>query len=122
MTHLWQTPTPPCRTQACLLQQLRPHSHPLQNALPIPDRLWLSAEKLDPEGVILLENGFEAFIHVGKNVVPDTLAALFGVCWLQGWAIVFPACATPSSHPGDSRCSCVWCCVALLGDCFAALK
>lgn len=49
-----------------------------QNALPVPDKLWLSAEKLDPEGVFLLENGFEAFVFVGKAVPPDTLQALLG--------------------------------------------
>ena len=46
--------------------------------MPVPDKLWLSAEKLDPEGVFLLENGFEAFIYVGKAVAADTCAALFG--------------------------------------------
>ena len=49
-----------------------------QNAMPVPDKLWLSAEKLDPEGVFLLENGFDAFIYAGKNVAPDTMMALFG--------------------------------------------
>ncbi len=46
--------------------------------MPVPDKLWLSAEKLDPEGVFLLENGFEAFVFVGKAVAPDTLQALLG--------------------------------------------
>ena len=51
----------------------------LQNALPVPDKLWLSSEKLQPEGVYLLENGFEAFIYVGKAVAPQTCQDLF-VC------------------------------------------
>lgn len=54
-----------------------------QNAMPVPDKLWLSAEKLEPEGVYLLENGFEAFIFVGKAVAPQTCQALFGVPSLE---------------------------------------
>lgn len=57
---------------------------PVQNAMPVPDKLWLSAEKLDPEGVFLLENGFEAFIYVGKAVPAETCAALFGE-WVLWW-------------------------------------
>lgn len=97
--------------------------------MPLPDKLWLSAEKLEPDvncccclslervcpaccaavaaadprsprlrclapfaclyshwsfltavaqGVFLLENGYEAFIWVGKAVPPATATALFG--------------------------------------------
>lgn len=55
-----------------------------QNAMPVPDKLWLSAERLDPEGLFLLENGFEAFLFVGKAVHSDTLQELFGVPSLEG--------------------------------------
>jgi protein transport protein SEC24 len=44
----------------------------------IPERLWLTAERLDPEGVFLLENGFDAHIYVGSAVPPATCAALLG--------------------------------------------
>ena len=46
--------------------------------MPVPDKLWLSAEKVEPEGVYLLENGFEAWVFVGKSVDPATCQALFG--------------------------------------------
>lgn len=58
--------------------RFHPHPPSAQNALPVPDKLWLSAEKLDPEGVFLLENGQEAFIYVGKAAAQGTLQALFG--------------------------------------------
>lgn len=55
-----------------------------ENAMPVPDKLWLSAEKLDPTGVFMLENGQEAFIYVGKAVPSATLEALFGFRSLEG--------------------------------------
>lgn len=57
-----------------------------QNAPPVPDKLWLSAEKLEPEGVFLLENGAEAFVYVGKAAPPALLQALFGERPLGGAA------------------------------------
>ena len=44
----------------------------------MPDKLWLSAEKLDPEGLYLLENGHEAFLYVGKAAPPQAVHALLG--------------------------------------------
>ncbi|EFN54381.1 hypothetical protein CHLNCDRAFT_58279 [Chlorella variabilis] len=73
-----------------------------ENAMPVPDKLWLSAEKLDPEGVFLLENGFDAFIYAGKNVAPDTMMALFGVPSLEGGdpqqPLLLPTLDTPLSR------------------------
>jgi protein transport protein SEC24 len=44
----------------------------------IPGTDWLSSERLRPDGVVLLENGCEAFLHVGASVPPGLLVALFG--------------------------------------------
>ncbi|PSC68317.1 transport Sec24-like protein [Micractinium conductrix] len=69
------------------------------NAMPLPDKLWLSAEKLEPDGVFLLENGYEAFIWVGKAVPPATATALFGVPSLDAWdpqqPLMLPTLNTP---------------------------
>lgn len=50
----------PCFLQQCnTLVSTRPcyDASCAQNAMPVPDKLWLSAEKLQPEGVYLLEVG-----------------------------------------------------------------
>ena len=44
----------------------------------IPDRLWVTAEKLDSDGIYLMENGFDAFLYVGSNVSSETCSALLG--------------------------------------------
>ena len=49
------------------------------NAPRIPEKLWLTAEQLDPEGIFLLENGFDAHLYVGAVVPPETCIALLGV-------------------------------------------
>ena len=51
----------------------RPH-----NAPKIPERLWLSAEKLDADGIFLLENGYDAHLFVGPAVSADACMALLG--------------------------------------------
>ena len=43
-----------------------------------PPVLNLSSEKLDRQGVFLLDNGLELFIWVGKAVHPELCNALFG--------------------------------------------
>ena len=44
----------------------------------IPGTNWLSSERLRPDGVVLLENGHEALLHVGPSAPPALLVALFG--------------------------------------------
>ena len=46
---------------------------------PLPPTLSLSSEKLDPDGVFLLENGQDGLVWVGKLAPPEMLLALFGV-------------------------------------------
>lgn len=102
---MWQLLSLPAHKVVALIYPRMVALHTLldrpANALPVPDKLWLSAEKLDPEGVFLLENGQEAFIHVGKAVAPGTLQALFGVPSLDGLdpqqPLVLPALDTPLS-------------------------
>lgn len=43
----------------------------------LPTSTWLSAEKLDAEGVSLLEDGNEAFLHVAPRASPVLVSALF---------------------------------------------
>ena len=43
-----------------------------------PPILSLSAAKLADDGIFLLENGFEAYLHFGDRVGPDLLMALIG--------------------------------------------
>lgn len=45
----------------------------------LPPSLALSSEKLESEGVLLLENGEDAIIWIGRNVSAEVLGALFGV-------------------------------------------
>jgi protein transport protein SEC24 len=45
----------------------------------LPDRMWLTAAVLDPEGVYLLENGVDAYVYVGAAAPAATCAALLGV-------------------------------------------
>lgn len=45
----------------------------------LPAVVGLSSEKLEAEGVYLLENGEDAFLWAGKAAAPELLAALFGV-------------------------------------------
>ena len=44
----------------------------------MPDKLWVSAERLDSEGVYLLENGYEAFLYFGRAVPADVCLAILG--------------------------------------------
>ena len=51
----------------------------MQLPLPLPDPIiFLSASKLADDGVFLLENGFEAYIHFGDRVEPDFLLSVIG--------------------------------------------
>lgn len=43
-----------------------------------PAIIYLSAAKLADDGIFLLENGFEAYIHFGPRVEPELLMALAG--------------------------------------------
>jgi len=49
------------------------------NAPKVPEKLWLTAERLDPEGIFLLENGFDAHIFIGAAVPPEMCNALLDV-------------------------------------------
>jgi protein transport protein SEC24 len=49
------------------------------NAPKVPEKLWLTAERLDPEGIFLLENGFDAHIFIGAAVPPEMCTALLNV-------------------------------------------
>lgn len=50
----------------------------LQNAALVPDKLWVSAEKLDSNGMYLLENGYEAWVYVGKAAPAELCMAILG--------------------------------------------
>ena len=51
----------------------------LQLPLPLPEPIiFLSASKLADDGIFLLENGFEAYIHFGDRVEPDFLLSVIG--------------------------------------------
>ncbi|GBG78109.1 hypothetical protein CBR_g26046 [Chara braunii] len=45
----------------------------------LPSPVHLSSEKLEHEGIFLLENGEDAYLWVGKGASPDRLYHLFGV-------------------------------------------
>lgn len=45
----------------------------------LPPSLALSSEKLDQDAVLLLENGEDAIIWVGRGAAPESLSSLFGV-------------------------------------------
>jgi len=46
---------------------------------PLPTTTWLSAEKLEPHGVYVLEDGSDVFVWVGKETPRDMLQNVFGV-------------------------------------------
>lgn len=50
----------------------------------LPAILNLSHERLDTEGVFLLENGHDMFLWIGRGVSPTLLTSLFGVGSLDG--------------------------------------
>ena len=66
----------------------------------LPGTLWLSSEKLTPEGVVLCENGVDVFIHVGAAAPPGLLAALFGTPGGEGISssAPLPLLRTPASR------------------------
>lgn len=49
-----------------------------QGAPLVPEKLWVSAEKLDPAGAYLLENGCEAFLFLGKAAPAELCMAILG--------------------------------------------
>jgi protein transport protein SEC24 len=50
----------------------------------LPAILNLSHERLTSEGLFLLENGYDLFLWIGRNVSPAILDTLFGVSSLEG--------------------------------------
>jgi protein transport protein SEC24 len=50
----------------------------------LPAILNLSYERLNSEGIFLLENGYDMFLWVGRSVNPSVVNALFGVTTLDG--------------------------------------
>jgi protein transport protein SEC24 len=61
------------------LLELHSLVHRPDNAPKVPEKLWLTAERLDPEGIFLLENGFDAHIFIGAAVPPEMCSALLNV-------------------------------------------
>jgi protein transport protein SEC24 len=51
----------------------------MDGKIAFPQILNLSSEKLDRQGLYMLENGLEIFIWVGRNVPAHVISALFGV-------------------------------------------
>ena len=54
-------------------------------APPLPAKLWLSAEKLEGDGAYLLENGWQAWVYLGKAMPPETCMALLGEGGGRAW-------------------------------------
>jgi protein transport protein SEC24 len=54
------------------------------NRVRLPTILNLSHERLSSEGMFLLENGYDLFLWIGRNVSPAILDTLFGVSSLEG--------------------------------------
>lgn len=54
-----------------------------ENDVPMPERLPLSAEKLSSDGIYILENGFDLFVLVGRDVAPNTMEAVLGTASLE---------------------------------------
>jgi protein transport protein SEC24 len=50
----------------------------------LPAILNLSHERLTSEGMFLLENGYDLFLWIGRNVSPAIINTLFGVNTLEG--------------------------------------
>jgi protein transport protein SEC24 len=70
------------------------------SGMALPGTAWVSSERLAPEGVVLLENGHDAFVHVGPAAPPGLLAALFGTPGGEGVssAAPLPRLRTPASR------------------------
>ncbi|WPT14116.1 Protein transport protein Sec24-like CEF [Picochlorum sp. SENEW3] len=54
-----------------------------ENDVPMPERLPLSAEKLSLDSIYVLENGFDLFVLVGRDVAPNTMEAVLGTSSLE---------------------------------------
>lgn len=54
-----------------------------ENDVPMPERLPLSAEKLSSDSIYILENGFDLFVLVGRDVAPNTMEAVLGTPSLE---------------------------------------
>eukprot|EP00752_Nemacystus_decipiens_P003181 g2944.t1 len=54
------------------------------DGIKLPEVSNLSAERLSPEGVFLLEDGVELFLWVGRAANPAVVSALFGVSSVEG--------------------------------------
>ncbi|CAM9134252.1 unnamed protein product, partial [Ectocarpus fasciculatus] len=50
----------------------------------LPAIVSLTYERLNSEGIVLLENGYDMFLWVGRNVNPSIINTLFGVAGLDG--------------------------------------
>jgi protein transport protein SEC24 len=66
----------------------------------LPGTNWVSSERLAPDGVVLVENGHDAFVHVGPSAPPGLLASLFGTPGGEGVssAAPLPCLRTPASR------------------------
>lgn len=66
-------------------------------ALVVPGSQWLSSERLDSEGIHLVEDGATVLLHVAQRAPPARLAALFGTADGVTSATPVPALRTPQS-------------------------
>jgi protein transport protein SEC24 len=54
------------------------------DSVKLPNILNLSLDRLDSDGVILLDNGHDLFMWIGRTVNPALLTNIFGVSTLEG--------------------------------------
>ena len=75
------------------IDRLLPAVHPRFVKIPVPppdidsisavDKLPITAEKLESGGIYILENGYDMFLMIGKDVPTNTLESLLGVDSLE---------------------------------------
>ena len=63
----------------------------------LPDSLWNSSEKMDSDGIHLIEDGQTVLLHVAARTPPAAIAALFGTADGVTSASPLPALRTPQS-------------------------
>ena len=77
---------------------------------PLPTTTWLSSEKLEPDGMYLLEDGRDVHIWVGRQVPADHLKACFGVenvDQIQSATFALPQLDTPQSKALNAFMNCM---------------
>ena len=56
----------------------------ISNSPEVPERLPLTAEKIESNGLYILENGFDLFVQIGRDVPSQCIEQLLGTPSLQG--------------------------------------